>query len=127
VDVQRLEEARLNALDCRIDADLRLGRHHELLGELSALVSQYRTHEGLCAHLMLALYRSGRRGAAVNAYGRLHSCLSSELGLEPSAQLQRLQRTMLTAGRDSADLDASWHEATEGRHRIVTGDFVRGR
>ncbi|MEV4279906.1 AfsR/SARP family transcriptional regulator [Actinoplanes xinjiangensis] len=128
VDVQRLEEARLNVLDCRIDADLRLGRHHELLGELSALVSQYRTHEGLCAHLMLALYRSGRRDAAVNAYGKLHTCLIGELGLEPSAPLRRLHRTMLASGRDTQDLDTSWHEATtEGRHRIVTGDFVRGR
>ena len=80
------------------------------------------------AHLMLALYRSGRRDAAVNAYGRLHTCLIGELGLEPSAPLRRLHRTMLAAGRDGQDLDTSWHEATtEGRHRIVTGDFVRGR
>jgi DNA-binding SARP family transcriptional activator len=128
VDVQRLEEARLNALDCRIDADLRLGRHHELLGELSALVSQHRTHEGLCAHLMLALYRSGRRGAAISAYGRLHACLSGDLGLEPSSQLQRLQRSMLGADRESTELADSWHDAAAARrHRVIPGDFVRGR
>lgn len=70
VETTRLEEARLNALYCRIEADLRLGRHHELLSELAALVARHRTHEGLCAHLMLALYRSGRRCEALDIYHR---------------------------------------------------------
>ncbi|MFC0548264.1 AfsR/SARP family transcriptional regulator [Kutzneria chonburiensis] len=96
VDMHRLEEARLNVLDRRIDADLRLGRHHELLSELTALVARNRTHEGLYAHLMLALYRSGRRGEAIDCYRRLRTCLVDELGLEPSPSLHQLQRMILT-------------------------------
>jgi DNA-binding SARP family transcriptional activator len=95
VEAHRLEEARLNVLDRRIDADLRLGRHHELLGELAGLVGRYRTHEGMHAHLMLALYRSGRRGEAIDVYRRLRTCLVNELGLEPSPSLRRMQHAIL--------------------------------
>jgi DNA-binding SARP family transcriptional activator len=95
VEAHRLEEARLNVLDRRIDADLRLGRHHELLGELAGLVGRYRTHEGMHAHLMLALYRSGRRGEAIDVYRRLRTCLVNELGLEPSPNLRRMQHAIL--------------------------------
>jgi SARP family transcriptional regulator, regulator of embCAB operon len=95
VEAHRLEEARLNVLDRRIDADLRLGRHHELLGELAGLVGRYRTHEGMHAHLMLAMYRSGRRGEAIDVYRRLRTCLVNELGLEPSPSLRRLQHAIL--------------------------------
>jgi DNA-binding SARP family transcriptional activator len=95
VEAHRLAEARLCALDRRIDADLRLGRHHELVGELTALVARHRTHEGLYAHLMLALYRTGRRGQAMDVYRRLHTCLVDEIGLEPSPGLRRLQRSIL--------------------------------
>ncbi|OLR89527.1 AfsR/SARP family transcriptional regulator [Actinokineospora bangkokensis] len=97
VEAERLAEARLNALDRRIDADLRLGRHHELLGELTALVARNRTHEGLCAHMMLALYRSGRRGEAIDTYRRLRGALVGDLGLEPSPALHQLQRMILSA------------------------------
>jgi SARP family transcriptional regulator, regulator of embCAB operon len=61
VETRRLEETRLCALDQRIEADLRLGRHRELLGELTVLVRRYRTHETLHGQFMLALHRSGRR------------------------------------------------------------------
>ncbi|MGZ3103721.1 AfsR/SARP family transcriptional regulator [Streptomyces sp. H62] len=96
-EIKRLEEARLCALDQRIEADLRLGRHRELLSELTVLVSQYRMHESLHGQFMLALHRSGRRGEALNAYQRLRSTLVNELGLEPSAALSRLQRSILVA------------------------------
>jgi DNA-binding SARP family transcriptional activator len=95
VETHRLQEARLNVLDRRIDADLRLGRHHELLGELTALAARNRTHEGLCAHLMVALHRSGRRGEAVDVYRKTRACLVSQLGLEPSPALHHLQRKIL--------------------------------
>jgi SARP family transcriptional regulator, regulator of embCAB operon len=95
VEAHRLEEARLNVLDRRIDADLRLGRHHELLGELAGLVGRYRTHEGMHAHFMLALYRSGRRGEAIEVYRRMRTGLVNELGLEPSPSLRRLQHAIL--------------------------------
>ncbi|MGW7276271.1 AfsR/SARP family transcriptional regulator, partial [Streptomyces sp. NPDC054864] len=71
-------------------------RHRELLGELTVLVSRYRTHENLHGQFMLALYRSGRRGEALSVYQRLRQALVGELGLEPSAELRRLQRAILT-------------------------------
>jgi DNA-binding SARP family transcriptional activator len=95
MEIRRLEESRLCVLDQRIEADLRLGRHRELLSELTVLVNQYRMHESLHGQFMLALHRSGRRGEALNVYQRLRSTLVSELGLEPSAALIRLQRSIL--------------------------------
>ncbi|MGW0771328.1 AfsR/SARP family transcriptional regulator [Streptomyces sp. NPDC002676] len=97
MESRRLEEARLCALDQRIEADLRLGRHRELLPELTVLVNQYRMHESLHGQFMLALHRSGRRGEALDVYQRLRTTLVSELGLEPSAALSRMQRSILMA------------------------------
>jgi SARP family transcriptional regulator, regulator of embCAB operon len=94
-EVLRLTEARLAALERRIDADLRLGRHHELVSELTGLVARYPTHEGLHAHLMVALYRSGRRAQAMTVYRNLRTVLIEELGLEPSPGLRRLQQAVL--------------------------------
>jgi DNA-binding SARP family transcriptional activator len=101
METRRLEEIRLCALDQRIDADLRLGRHRELLAELTVLVSRYRTHENLHGQFMLALHRSGRRGEALDVYQRLRGTLVRELGLEPSASLRRLQRAILMAGPEN--------------------------
>lgn len=95
LEVARLEEARLCALDQRIEADLRLGRHRELLSELTVLVNRHRMHESLHGQFMVALHRSGRRGEALNVYQRLRSTLVRELGLEPSAMLSRLQSSIL--------------------------------
>ena len=97
MEVMRLEESRLCALDQRIEADLRLGRHRELLAELTVLTSRHRTHENLHAQFMLALYRSGRRGEALDVYHRLRTTLVRQLGLEPSARLRRLQHSILAA------------------------------
>ncbi|MFE1288223.1 BTAD domain-containing putative transcriptional regulator [Streptomyces sp. NPDC058751] len=96
-EARRLEESRLCALHQRIEADLRLGRHREVLAELTVLTSHYRTHENLHAQFMIALHRSGRRGEALNAYTHLRTTLGRDLGLEPSAQLRRLQHLILTA------------------------------
>jgi SARP family transcriptional regulator, regulator of embCAB operon len=106
-EIKRLEESRLCALDQRIEADLRLGRHRELLAELTVLVNRYRTHESLHGQFMLALYRSGRRGEALEAYQRLRVTLVRDLGLEPSAALQRLQRSVLTASPEPAAAGAA--------------------
>ncbi|MFJ9708835.1 BTAD domain-containing putative transcriptional regulator [Streptomyces sp. NPDC101234] len=100
MEARRLEESRLCALDQRIEADLRLGRHRELLAELTVLTSRYRTHENLHAQFMLALHRSGRRGEALHVYQQLRALLVRELGLEPSARLRRLQHSILTATAD---------------------------
>ena len=111
-ELRRLEEMRLNVLDCRIGADLKIGRHHEVLGELTALSASHPTHEGLCAHLMLALYRSGRRLEALGVYRRLRTDLVAGAGLEPSPALRRLHRSMLTPDRMHEDVTESWRTAT---------------
>ncbi|MGW5861762.1 AfsR/SARP family transcriptional regulator [Streptomyces sp. NPDC055239] len=95
MEAKRLEESRLCALDQRIEADLRLGRHRELLAELTVLVSRYRTHENLHAQFMLALHGAGRRGEALDVYQRLRGTLVRDLGIEPSARLRRVQRAIL--------------------------------
>jgi DNA-binding SARP family transcriptional activator len=97
METRRLEESRLCALDQRIEADLCLGRHRELLAELTVLTSRYRSHENLHAQFMLALHRSGRRGEALHVYQQLRTLLVTDLGLEPSARLRRLQHSILTA------------------------------
>lgn len=101
MEAKRLDESRLCALDQRIEADLRLGRHRELLAELTVLTSRYRTHENLHAQFMLALHRSGRRGEALDVYHRLRSTLVRDLGLEPSARLRRLQQSILMAAPET--------------------------
>ncbi|MFI0241469.1 BTAD domain-containing putative transcriptional regulator [Streptomyces sp. NPDC016845] len=106
MEVRRLEESRLCALDQRIKVDLRLGRHRELLAELTVLVSRYRTHENLHAQFMIALYRSGRRGEALGIYRQLRTTLVQELGLEPSARLIRLHKSLLAASGEGMHLTA---------------------
>ncbi|MGW0932730.1 AfsR/SARP family transcriptional regulator [Streptomyces sp. NPDC002644] len=113
METRRLEETRLCALDQRIEADLRLGRHRELLGELTVLVNRYRTHENLHGQFMLALHRSGRRSEALEVYQRLRNALVRELGLEPSAALRRMQRSILMSGPEPTPVGA-----TAGRERL---------
>ncbi|MFF0885118.1 BTAD domain-containing putative transcriptional regulator [Streptomyces sp. NPDC003456] len=110
METRRLEETRLCALDQRIEADLRLGRHRELLGELTVLVSRYRTHETLHGQFMLALHRSGRRSEALDVYQRLRTALVRELGLEPSAGLRRMQRSILVSGPEALGAPAGNNE-----------------
>ncbi|PVE11114.1 AfsR/SARP family transcriptional regulator [Streptomyces scopuliridis] len=97
MEARRLEESRLCALDQRIEADLRLGRHRELLAELTVLVGRFPSHENLHGQFMLALHRSGRRGEALDVYQRLRATLVRELGLEPSGALRRLQHSILVS------------------------------
>lgn len=92
----RLEELRLSAIEARIDADLALGRGAELVGELGALTAANPYREHLRAQLMLALYRSGRQADALAAYQDARRTLVDQLGLEPSDELQELQRRILT-------------------------------
>jgi DNA-binding SARP family transcriptional activator/tetratricopeptide (TPR) repeat protein len=95
--VPRLEEARLVALEERLEVDLRLGRHAELVGELRALVGAYPDRERLCRQLMLALYRSDRQAEALAVYRRMRQALVEELGLDPSPALQELEQAILLA------------------------------
>ncbi|MBW8795092.1 MAG: AfsR/SARP family transcriptional regulator [Streptomyces sp.] len=100
IRVRALEESRLCALDQRIEADLRLGRHRELIPELTVLADRHPTHESLCGQLMLALHRSGRRSDALDAYRRLRTTLVRDQGLEPSAALGRIRQSVLSAPAD---------------------------
>lgn len=93
----RLEEIRKSALEHRIEAELALGHHHELISELTGIVSRQPTHEGFQAKLILALYRTGRRSDALQVYQRARAALADELGLAPSPELERLHRAVLVA------------------------------
>jgi WD40 repeat protein/DNA-binding SARP family transcriptional activator len=94
-EADRLGELRLAALEDRLEADLRLGRHRELIAELERLVKEQPLRERLWAQLMLALYRSGRQADALLAYQRARSVLVEELGIDPGAELRRLQAAIL--------------------------------
>ncbi len=91
----RLEEARLAALEDRIDGELALGEHARLVGELDALVREHPMRERFSAQLMLALYRSGRQAEALEAYQRVRTRLAEEQGLEPGPDLRTLQQQIL--------------------------------
>jgi DNA-binding SARP family transcriptional activator len=91
----RLEEVRKSTLELRLEADLELGRHHELLGELIHLVTAHPTHEGFRAKLMVALYRAGRRSEALHSYQQTRGYFIDELGIDPSQYLQRLHQDIL--------------------------------
>jgi len=93
--IARLEEERLGALEDRIDADLALGRHAAVVGELEALVSEHPLRERLQAQLMLALYRSGRQADALERYQRARRGLIDQLGIEPGPELHELERAIL--------------------------------
>ncbi len=95
VEIARLEELRLSALEERIEADLALGLHRDLIPELEALVAKNPLRERLRGQLMLALYRSGRQAQALDAYQRARRVLVDELGIEPSPALQRLEQAIL--------------------------------
>jgi DNA-binding SARP family transcriptional activator len=94
-EILRLEELRLVALERRVDADLALGRHAELVGELEVLTREHPLRERFRAQLMLALYGSGRQGEALNVYRKTRVFLVDELGIEPSPVLQELERAIL--------------------------------
>jgi DNA-binding SARP family transcriptional activator len=94
-EIARLEEERLAALEERIDADLEAGRHNELVGEVEALVEHHPVRERLRAHLMLALYRSGRQAEALNVYQGARRTLVDQLGIEPGRDLQELHAAIL--------------------------------
>jgi DNA-binding SARP family transcriptional activator/ABC-type transport system substrate-binding protein len=95
VEIARLEELRLSAVEQRIEADLALGRHHDLIPELEALVARHSLRERLRGQLMLALYRAGRQAEALDAYQRARRTLVEELGIEPGPDLQRLEGQIL--------------------------------
>jgi peptide/nickel transport system substrate-binding protein len=94
-EAARLEEARLVALEERIEADLARGHHADVVAELEALVSQHPLRERLRADQMLALYRCGRQADALASYRDARERLVDELGIEPGPALRRLEQAVL--------------------------------
>jgi predicted ATPase/DNA-binding SARP family transcriptional activator len=94
-EARRLDELRLVALEERIDAELSLGRHASLVGELERLVAEQPLRERLWRQLVLALYHSQRQAEALEAYNRAQTLLSETLGLDPSEELRALERAVL--------------------------------
>ncbi len=98
-EITRLNELRLSALEARVDADLRAGRHREVIAELDALTVEHPYRENFRAMHMLALYRAGRQGDALRAYARIREFLVEELGIDPSPELKDLERRILVQDR----------------------------
>ena len=126
LEVTALAETRLGVLERRIEADLALDRHADILGELSTLAARYPMNENFCAHLVTALYRAGHVGRALEAFQRLRNALRDELGVDPCPRLQRLQRAVLSGdpSLDAAEFAASAvspaHRRVARRHVVTT-------
>src|SRR5215216_6088341 len=105
-EIRRLEELRLAAAELAIDADLAAGRHHELVGEIEALLAENALRERLHAQRMLALYRCGRQAEALEAYRHARATLVEEIGVEPSAELRHLHEAILRQD-PSLDVEAA--------------------
>jgi predicted ATPase/DNA-binding SARP family transcriptional activator len=111
VEIHRLEELHLVALETRIEADLQLGRSAELIGELEGLAAENPTREALAGQLMLALYRAGRQADALETYQRTRTRLASELGLEPGPALKALQSAILEQSPSLGSPSTALHPA----------------
>ena len=131
--IAQLDELRLGVIEERIDAELELGRHNDLLGELEALVAEHPLRERLRGQLMLALYRAGRQADALHAYQEARRTLLEELGIDPGPALYRLHGAILrqeralerNVTRTAADgLDAVSEALLAGRLVPVLGGEV---
>jgi DNA-binding SARP family transcriptional activator len=123
--VAHLEELRLATLEERVDADLQVGRHGELVGELEVLVEEHPVRERLRGQYMLALYRSGRQAEALEAYQGGRRLLVDELGIEPTRELQQLHGAML---RQDAGLEVPGAAPPSADHfEQVLGALFEGR
>jgi DNA-binding SARP family transcriptional activator len=122
-EIDRLEELRLAALEDRIQADLTLGRHTDVVAELERLAEQHPLRERIRGQLMLALYRSGRQAEALEVYRDAQRALTEELGIEPSRELRELERAILE--QDPALDSAPAIPERSPEHREPTGGAVR--
>src|SRR5215218_7694594 len=93
--IAALQEERLAAVETRLEADLRAGRHGELVAELQGLAAEHPLRERLHGQLMLALYRAGRQADALEAYRHARATLVEQLGIEPGSELRELERAVL--------------------------------
>ena len=106
-EIARLDELRLAALERRIEAELALGKHAELVGELEALVGEHPLRERLRELLILSLYRCGRQADALEAYRQARKTLVEEHGIEPSSSLKELEKSILAQDAELAPPPAS--------------------
>jgi predicted ATPase/DNA-binding SARP family transcriptional activator len=120
----RLDELRLSANEDRLAAELVLGRHSDLVGEIERLVREHPLRERLRGQLMLALYRNGRQADALTAYRETRRVLDEELGLEPGPDLKELQRAIL---RQDAALRVERAELRARRHLPAPSTPIVGR
>src|SRR5439155_27012625 len=119
-EIARLEELRVAALEERIEAELALGLHADVVGELEGLVREHPFRERLRGQLMLALYRSGRQAEALEAFQEGRRILVEELGIDPSPALRELERAILT--QDPAlDLALRQVDERDGRRAVLVG------
>jgi DNA-binding SARP family transcriptional activator len=95
-EIRRLEELRAAAVEDRVAAELELGEHARLVGELESLVAEFPLRERLRALQMLTLYRAGRHADALAAFRTAREMLDAQLGLEPGPELRRLEQQVLT-------------------------------
>jgi DNA-binding SARP family transcriptional activator/ABC-type branched-subunit amino acid transport system substrate-binding protein/streptogramin lyase len=107
-EIARLEERRLVAMEQRIDADLALGRHADVIADLEALVAEHPLRERPRGQLMIALYRSGRQAEALEAYQDARHALVDELGVEPGPALRELQAAILRQDPALAPPAGAW-------------------
>ncbi|MGW4210348.1 AfsR/SARP family transcriptional regulator [Lentzea sp. NPDC004789] len=119
-EAARLEERRQAVLDARIEADLALGRHHDVIAELTTLVARHPLRERLREHLVLALYRAGRQSEALAVGRDGRRLLAEELGLEPGPGLRRLEQAVL-AGDPALDVPVTTPDGVD----VTTGDMDR--
>jgi DNA-binding SARP family transcriptional activator len=119
----RLEELRLDLLTLRIEADLALGRHQQLVGELTVLTRSHPLRECLRAQLMTALYRSGRKTDALTSYDTARALLVEQYGLDPGPDLTALRQAILT---DAPTLATPGTAGTAGPGRHGTSTRTSG-
>jgi class 3 adenylate cyclase len=122
--IARLEELRTIVVEERIDVDLALGRHIELVSELEALVQAERLRERPRAQLMLALYRSGRQADALAAYRDARKTLVEELGIDPGPELRELEAAILRQDESLLVEDATLARPAMQFRRLVTILFI---
>jgi DNA-binding SARP family transcriptional activator/class 3 adenylate cyclase len=123
-EAARLEELRVSALEDRIQAELALGRHSELIGELEVVARANPLRERLWAHWMLALYRSGRQSEALRTYQELRAHLADELGITPSPELVALEEAIVL---QKPELDWVPMETPTERRRPETDAYATPR
>jgi DNA-binding SARP family transcriptional activator len=113
-EIRRLGELRLVALGERIDADVELGRHGDVVAELEALVREYPLRETFRRQLMLALYRAGRQAEALEVYQDARARFVEELGIEPGSELKSLQSEILRQAAGIAAPGVRTHADEDG-------------